>query len=365
MIHNRFRFTVTILGIAFAIFLMIFQGSLLAGFLRASSKGVEATDCDLWITARGVQCFEFPTPIPSRFREIALGIPGVFKVHRIALGPAIWQRPTGIGQTILMIGAEAGIGSAFPIPYLQATSTATMHESVLVDESNAQLLEVVTVPLEIEINHQRAYTRKVISGFGSFIGSPYVFTTYADSVKYLRLKSEETSYLVIKVQEGSNIKEVQSQLRHKLPEIDVWTKDEFAKQSQNFWVAQTGAGAALMTAAFLGFLVGLMVVSQNIYAITMENLEEFATLKALGATPSYIRRLVLTQALFCGVVGSIIGLTTAVPTIRLARNFIPWAYTPVWLPISMIGVGLVMCAFASTISIRQVLKLDPARVFRA
>ncbi len=33
--HDRARFVVTILGIAFALFLMTFQGSLLAGFLRA------------------------------------------------------------------------------------------------------------------------------------------------------------------------------------------------------------------------------------------------------------------------------------------------------------------------------------------
>lgn len=41
--HDRLRFFVTIIGIAFAVFLMIFQGSLLTGFIRASS----------WLTAPG------------------------------------------------------------------------------------------------------------------------------------------------------------------------------------------------------------------------------------------------------------------------------------------------------------------------
>ena len=75
--HDRFRFLVTVVGIAFAVFLMIFQGSLLVGFLRASSKSIDMTDGDLWIAARGVESFEFASPLPDRFYEIVSGVNGV------------------------------------------------------------------------------------------------------------------------------------------------------------------------------------------------------------------------------------------------------------------------------------------------
>ena len=54
--HDRMRFVVTIIGIAFATFLMVFQGSLFTGFVRASSKVIEAADAGLWIVPRGVSC---------------------------------------------------------------------------------------------------------------------------------------------------------------------------------------------------------------------------------------------------------------------------------------------------------------------
>ena len=63
ILHERTRFLVTTMGVAFATTLMIFQGSLLFGFLRAASKLIETTDSDIWITARGVACFDFPGPI--------------------------------------------------------------------------------------------------------------------------------------------------------------------------------------------------------------------------------------------------------------------------------------------------------------
>ena len=39
-----------------------------------------------------------------------------------------------------------------------------------------------------------------------------------------------------------------------------------------YWITQTGAGGAILTAALLGFFIGLAVVSQSIYATTMEEI---------------------------------------------------------------------------------------------
>src|SRR5687768_1607114 len=94
ILHDRVRFATTVLGIAFAVFLMVFQGSLLVGFLQAASKLVDTTDSDLWITARGVSCFDFAAPLPKRFREIANGIPGVQGSSRIVTAFAEYRTPS-------------------------------------------------------------------------------------------------------------------------------------------------------------------------------------------------------------------------------------------------------------------------------
>jgi len=365
IIHDRLRFTVTIVGIAFAVFLMVFQGSLLTGFLRAAAKGIDASDGDIWIVARGVECFEFAIPLPKRFREISMGAPGVESVDRMAVGFAVWQKPSGLSQLVLLIGAESGVGPRFPVPYLHPRSPATIPDAILVDESNAPALESVAVPVSLEVNQRRANAVSVINGFGSFFGTPYVFTGYADAVRYLNVPAEKTFYLVVNVTAGHDVKAVQKELIARLPEADVLTREEFARRSQLFWVIKTGAGSALLTAAFLGFLVGMVIVSQNIYATTMENLEEYATLKAIGAPRSYIRGVVLIQALVSGIIGSCVGLAAVFPATHAITGMISWIYTPWWLPISMIGVGLLMCCLASIVSIRKALSVEPAKVFRA
>lgn len=365
LIHDRMRFIVTVIGIAFAVFLMVFEGSLLSGFLRAAGKGIDTTDSHIWITARGVDCFEFATALPKRFREIALGVQGVESVHRMVVGYAAWKKPSGRSQLVLLIGAEAGVGPRFPIPRFRQTAEAVIPEALLVDRSNLETLEVYTTPLDLEVNHSRARAVDVVSEFSSFFGAPYVFTDYKDAVRYLRLDSEETFYLIVRVVDGHDVEKVRQELRAQLPEADVWTRQEFSRRAQLFWVVKTGAGGALLTSAFLGFLVGLVIVSQNIYATTMENIEEFATLKAIGASRGYIRRVVLIQALVSGLVGSLLGLAAVYPASQAIRGMIAWIYTPWWLPVAMIGMGLVMCALASILSIRKALAVEPAKVFRA
>src|SRR5437762_5119138 len=142
---------------------------------------------------------------------------------------------------------------------------------------------------------------------------------------------DQGMYILLRVDQSYSISQVQENLKQRLPEVDVLTQDEFAHKSRMYWTIKTGAGGAILTAAVLGFLIGLVVVSQTIYANTMENIEEYATLKALGASQAFVARIVLSQALICGMIGSVLGLLAVIPSIRYAKSLISWLYTPWWL----------------------------------
>jgi len=364
MVHDRTRLLVTVLGIAFAVCLMIFQGSLLSGFLHASAKLIDATQSDLWITARGVTCFDFPAAFSKRFSELSRGIPGIRHTTRIATSMVQYRRPDGTHQVVALVGADPNVGPSFPVPYATGSRGVIEPDGVLIDRTSAQLLGVDRSS-EIEINKMRAHLIGEVEGFGSFTGTPYVFASYTDAARYIGLRPEEAMYVLLRLNAGYSAERVKRSLQERLPEVDVLTRAEFARRSQIYWITQTGAGGGILAAAILGFLVGMVIVSQTIYATTMENLEEFATLKALGASRWYIVKIVLTQALICGVIGCALGVAATFPLVREARKAIPWVETPWWLPPGMIGPSLVMCCVAAIASIRAALTVEPARVFRA
>src|SRR5438045_7366831 len=154
---------------------------------------------------------------------------------------------------------------------------------------------------------------------------------------------DQAMYILLRIDKAYPVSQVQQSLKQRLPEADVLTQDEFAHKSRTYWTIRTGAGGAILTAAVLGFLIGLVVVSQTVYANTMENIEEYATLKALGASHAFVARIVLTQALICGALGSILGLLAVVPTIRYAKSLISWLSTPLWLLFVMVVPSLALC----------------------
>ena len=364
LLHDKVRLTVTVLGVTFATFLMIFQGSLLAGFLHAASAIVDATDAEIWITGRGVPCFDFSAPIPERFQALARGIPGVASVTRIASGFAGWKKPDGAQQTVILVGADSE-PTRFPMPTATPGSAAMIPDAVVVDESDLDLLGLAALPADVEIGNRHARVARAASGFGSFIGSPYVFTTHRAAADYAGLGAETTTFLLVRVEPGREIADVIAGLRAALPEVDVWSREEFARRSRAHWVLQTGAGGAILTAAILGFVVGVVVVSQTIYSTTMENVDEFATLNAMGASRGFVCRIVLVQAMASGAIGCVLGIGGTLPVIGILRDGIPWIRTPFWLPPAMLGASLLMCGLASVLSIRAALAAEPAKVFRA
>ena len=204
-----------------------------------------------------------------------------------------------------------------------------------------------------------------MKGYGAFLGVPFLFTSYRNATRYMGYGREDAMYILVRVGNGYSVSDVQQNLRQRLPEVDVLTQREFALTSRLYWTMKTGAGGAILTAAVLGFLIGLVVVSQTIYANTMENIEEYATLKALGASQTFVVRIVLSQALICGVLGSILGLLVAIPSVAYAKSLIPWIYAPWWLPAVMVVPSLLMCSLASIASVRSALTVEPGRVFRA
>src|SRR6185295_9798333 len=78
-----------------------------------------------------------------------------------------------------------------------------------------------------------------------------------------------------------------------------------------YWMFTTGAGVAVLLAALLGLVVGVVVVAQTIYATTMDHLKEYGTLKAMGATNGYLYRVIIEQAVVSAIVGYVLAMAVS------------------------------------------------------
>jgi putative ABC transport system permease protein len=363
VLRNRARLAIALVGVAFAVFLMVFQASLLVGFIQAAGHVIRSIDGSVWIVPRGVPCFDFSARLPRRFADLARQAPRVDDVIAVAAGFTTLVRPDGARRAVLLVGAEPRAGTAFPFP--ETAEVAHPPDGLSVDASNAALLGAERTPTRVEVGGLRAVVVRRVNGFGSFLGSPYVFAGYRDTHRMLSFGPEETSFLVVKSDRDADAQRLASELQRRVPEADVLTRDDFASRSAFFWLVQTGAGGAILVAALLGFVIGLVITSQTMYASTMEQLDEFATLKAIGAPNATLARVVLYQSMLVGVTGAVIGVLLTGPLVSIARTYlVAWIVTPWWLRAGAPLVSVIMCGLGSLASVRRVLGVDPVTILR-
>jgi len=119
---------------------------------------------------------------------------------------------------------------------------------------------------------------------------------------------EEAMYVLLRVDSGYSTSDVQQDLRQRLPEVDVLTRNEFARKSRTYWTIKTGAGRRDFNRGAIGVSDRAGGCIPNHLCDTMENIEEYATLKALGASQAFVARHCAYAGLICGAAGSILGL---------------------------------------------------------
>jgi putative ABC transport system permease protein len=157
---------------------------------------------------------------------------------------------------------------------------------------------------------------------------------------------------------------VRAAIRRRLPYNDVFTRDEWAARSRNYWIVSTGLGLNMGLTVFLGCLVGVVVVAQTLYTSTMEHLKEFGTVKAIGGSNRDIYGILAKQATVAALVGFVLGaLGALVLGPVMARVDLKLIIPPVLGVAVFIGT-FALCLGAAMISFRKVAAIDPALVFR-
>ena len=237
-------------------------------------------------------------------------------------------------------------------------------DAVMVDELYKKKLGVTHIGEVFEINGRRARVVGFTRGIRAFTTTPYVFTSFKNAQDYTRLNEDQTFFLLVRAVPGTNLKALSHELETRVRDVDVLTKSQFSNMTRVYWMFTTGAGIAVLIAALLGLVVGVVVVAQTIYATTMDHIREFGTLKAMGAANRYIYRVIITQAGISAVVGYVVAMIVSLFIVRASQSggaaiLLPWQ-----MAVGIFFLAVLMCVTAAVVSINKVTHLDPAMVFK-
>jgi putative ABC transport system permease protein len=345
--------------------LVLVQVGLFLGLLGNASITIDRLDADLWVTAPNTPNVDFATSFPDARVGRVRSIPGVARADNLLVAFMEIALPTGAQEGTLVYALESFRAWGFPWRVTAGdVEDLRRGPSIFVDDSAAKRFGAFAVGDYREIMGRRLKIIGRTREAKSFTTTPIVFMDLHQAQE-MRGLAGQTTYIVVKLAPGADADAVRAEIRRRLPHNDVYGRAEFAERSRDYWIRSTGIGLDIYLTAFLGCLVGLLVVAQTLYSSTLEHLKEFGTVKAIGGGNGDIYKILAKQALVVAVLGFAAGLAVSHGLGPIADGLDLRIVIGSTLTGAVFAGTLVVCLAAALLSFRKVASIDPALVFRA
>jgi putative ABC transport system permease protein len=366
LVADRGKLLAALVGVAFSVVLVNVQGGLYLGLIGKASLLVDHGKAEIWVGHDKIHNVDFPVDVPRRWIDRIRAAPGVARVEPYLVGHSTMTLPDGGYEHVLLVGHEpkALLGGAWNL-IAGDVQSIRQTDGVIVDVCDAKKLREPQLGEVREINGRRARIVGFTEGIQGFLVTPYIFTTIDRAAEYLRKPTDVCSYFLVQTTEGTDVEDVCAAIRNRVPSAEVFTSDDYADVSIDYWLRRTGIGISFGASTFLGVLVGLLIIAQTLYASVLDRMHEFGALKAIGAAEWQLYTIIFGQALALSLIGAVLGLAcvgsmgTTLST-PIAPIVIPW-----WVSLgSCIAVTLV-CLVFSLLPYFRVRRVDPAIVLQS
>jgi putative ABC transport system permease protein len=217
----------------------------------------------------------------------------------------------------------------------------------------------------LEINDRRAVIVGICEARAPFQTFPVLFSRLSLAREFVGPRRNHVSFILAGAAPGVDRAALASQITERTG-LHSTTTLGFAWQTVKYYMTHTGIPINFGITIIVAIIVGTVVAGQTFYIFTIENLKQFGALKAIGVGNGQLVGMVLMQALTVAVAGIGLGLgvCSAFFEITLQKTA-----TRGLVLLPEVGLGtaallLVVVFVASLLSLRKVLTLEPAVVFR-
>nr|WP_217446879.1 ABC transporter permease [Cupriavidus basilensis] len=366
LVNDRAKFTGLLVGITFAVFLMIEMTSLFAGVLNRSSSTVYNIGASIWVMDPAVNTVANTIGMPDYMLDAVRSIEGVKFAVPLYSGGALVRLRSGTYQPVTVVGIDDA--SLFGRPDVLNGRIEDIYAEnafLVVKDAEFDKLENPAVGTEFEINDNRSVIVGIaqVSTTGLF-GVPTLYTTYQRAIRYLPTTRYTISYILVEPKSMADVTRIQQEVQRL--GYRALTKAQFIQRISDFYKYQTGLGTNILLMTVISFIVGLSISGQTFYTFILENLEKFGALKAIGAKGHELVAMIVFQAAFTALTGYGLGIGLCAILISLARLRIP-DYAAM-ITFYNLGLALVMviviAAVSGYIGVRKVLRIEPFDIFR-
>ncbi len=366
LVNDKGKFAALLIGITFAVFLMINVTSMFAGMMMKASATVVNTGAKMWVMDRAVNTVASSIPMPDYVLDAVRSISGVKYAVPFYSGAGLARLRDGTYQGVTVLGLDDT--SLYGRPALTEGHIEDIYAEngfIVVADEELPKLHNPKVGTEFEINDNRGVIVGIakVPASGLF-GVPTLYTTFSRAIQYIPSMRYTISYVLVEPANAAAIPHIKEEVARL--GYDAVTETEFVARNTNFYMWRTGMGINILIMTIISFVVGLSISGQAFYTFTLENLDKFGALKAIGAKGRELVAMILLQAGVTALAGYGLGVGLCAFIIALAKVRLR-DYASI-VTIGNLGLAfgmvIVIAGVSSVIAVRKVLKVEPFEIFR-
>jgi putative ABC transport system permease protein len=366
---DRAKYLGIVAGVTFAALLIAQQASVGVGLLlRTTSTIQDIADVDIFVLDPNVEFIDELKPLTENHRYRVQGVPGVDWAVPFYKGQGRLKVGDGLYQQVIVLGLDdATLVGAPREVVLGSLANLRQPDGVMIDLEGYKYLwpdEPLRLGRVLEMNDRRAVIVGICKASDTFQTFPIFYCRYHQALQYVPQERRVMSAVLVQVKPGADPRAVCQRIEERTG-LQALTRQQFIWSTIVYFMRRTGIIINFSITVGLGFIVGCAIAGQTFYTFTLENLNQFGSLKAMGLSNRRIVGMVLFQALVVGLLGYGLGVGLAalfgtfVPQFTRLAFYMPWQVLAITA-----GAVAVIVTLSSLLSIRKVLVLEPAVVFR-
>ncbi len=370
LVTDRAKYFGLIFAIAFATFLLANQISIFIGIMtRPASQIRDVVDAEIWVmdpqTLYSDEVYALRDSDLYRVRSV----PGVEWAVPLYKGTGRAKAPDGKFRTVILMGVDDATLVGAPRKMLIGSIYDLREpDAAIIDKAGYRYFfpgEPLQVGKTLQMNERRVFIAGISDASAPFQSFPVLHTRYSEALGFVGRERNLQSFVLAKPAPGVAVEDVCHRIEAATG-LRARSTKEFSWDAFLFYLQNTGIPVNFGITVMIALIVGTVVPGQTFYIFTIENLKHFGALKAIGVTNRRIIAMILLQAMVAGGTGYAFGMGMAAAFFSSFLNYgptrgivLPWQVMAGIAVVVLFVVGL-----ASLMSIRRVLVLEPAVVFR-
>ncbi len=359
-----------IIGIVISIFLIGQQIGIL-GFLTGLMGGIiENSRKDIgqiWVVDNITQNANELGKLDERLVREIRSIEGVENTYPVVAANSLVKFQNGKTASVLLIGSEAPLFIAGPNQSkinkgrledltLEAAVSAEFFDEKTFDNS-------VEIGNRVEINGKEAFIRLQTKNARGFAGS-FFYTTLSKARFYGNFPDTKVSAIAVKIRDGYDVATVVNNINNNIYGIKAWDAEDLRKTTVSFITISSNIGTSVGSLVVFAIISGFFIIGLTLYSSALDRIKDYGTLKAIGATNTYVRNLILLQSFIFAIIGFSIaffllnGFKNGVANAGLVINYSGIEILGLFIITVFISVG------GSFFAIKKINSVEPASVFR-